>query len=277
MKKGINAWAFPAQMPVPERMRVAAQAGFDGFELLYEAEGYVGLQSDAQALKEVRNYARELGLELPSLVGTHYQGNLLSSGDPAEAARASELAKRALDAAAVLGVETLLLVPGRVGSRAQLPYGQYDEVYDNALKNVRALGAYAAEAGVHIGVENVWNKFLLSPLEMRAFVDAADSPYIGVYFDVGNVLPWGYPEQWIRILGKRLRKVHFKDFRTQVGTGQGFVDLLSGDLDFAEVMRAFREVGYDGYCTAEVSPLNNAPEAQAYRTAQAMDVIFAMQ
>src|SRR5659263_668632 len=90
-----------------------------------------------------------------------------------------------------------------------------------------------------IGLENVWNKFLLSPIEMRDFIDKIDSSYVGAYLDVGNVINTGYPEQWIRILGKRIKKVHFKDFRKSVGTLSGFVDLLAGDVDYPEVMKEF--------------------------------------
>lgn len=96
------------------------------------------------------------------------------------------------------------------------------------------------------------------PLEMRDFLDKVGSEYVGSYFDVGNVLPFGYPEQWIRILGKRIRKVHFKDFRRSVGTPDGFVELLTGDVDYPAVTEAFREIGYDGWVTAEIIPPRNS-------------------
>lgn len=276
MKKGLNAWTFPESYSMERRMELAAKAGYDGFECLYEVEGYVGMNRSDEQLKQVRAKAADLGLEIPSLVGAHYQGLSIASGDPKNAGEARERVKRMLHAASVLGADTVLLVAGRCGSTREDPNAQYDRVYDNALASVTLLADAARDEGVRIGIEPIWSKFLLSPIELRAFIDAAASPWVGAYFDTGNVMIWGYPEQWIRILGKRMYKCHFKDFRRSVGTGGGFVDLLAGDVDFPEVMAAFREIGYDDYCTCEVSPYQFDPEFMAFQTAKAMDRIFAM-
>jgi len=124
---------------------------------------------------------------------------------------------------------------------------------------------------VALCIENVWNKFLLSPLEMRDFIDSFNSEMVGAYFDVGNVLLTGYPEHWIRILESRIKRVHVKDFRRSVGTVDGFVDLLEGDVDFQAVKEALSDIGYDGYVTAEMLPFEpGRPE----ETAQAMKEIF---
>jgi len=130
----------------------------------------------------------------------------------------------------------------------------YDVVYERSLKVMRELAPHAENYRVAIGVENVWNKFLLSPLEMRDFVDRVGSDYIGVYFDVGNILLFGFPEQWIRILGKRIKKIHLKDFKKSIGTVNGFCDLTEGDVNWKEVIKALKEVGYDSYLTAEIMP-----------------------
>ena len=276
MKKAINAWAYPSDMPIAERMRLAADAGYDGIELIFTEEGDVSLQSSEGALREYRKIAEEYGLRIQSVIGSVFVSSSLASPDAAEADAAVERGARMLHGAAILGADTALVVPGRVFKETENPSGRYDIVYDNAVKNVRRLAAHAAAAGVYVGIENVWNKFLLSPLEMRAFVDYAESPWVGVYFDVGNFMPWAYPEQWIRILGTRIKKLHFKDFKTGVGTGHGFVDLLEGDVDYAEVMRACREVGFDDYAIAEVGPFAQHPTLKLYTTAMAMDAIFAM-
>ena len=218
MKKGLNAWTFPNEMPMKQRMQIAARAGYDGFECLYENDGYVGMNSTDSDLKLVRKYAEDLGIEIPSIVGAHYEGLSIASGDPKEANEAIERVKRMLHAAGVLGADTALLVAGGCTSTVQNPYGQYDVVYENAQKSVAALAQAAMSEGVRIGIEPVWSKFLLSPLELRSFIDSVESPYVGAYFDTGNVMIWGYPEQWIRILGKRIFKCHFKDFRRSVGT-----------------------------------------------------------
>lgn len=147
----------------------------------------------------------------------------------------------------------------------------YDVCWDRALAAMKRLAPIAEEAGVHIGVENVWNRFLLSPLEMRAFIDTVGSSHVGAYFDVGNVVYEGYPEQWIRILGSRIRKVHFKDFRRNPGGLNSFVDILSGDVNWAAVMQAFEDVGYDGWVTGEMTtPYAFAPDQIVYNTANSM-------
>ena len=127
-------------------------------------------------------------------------------------------------------------------------------------------------------VENVWNKFLLSPLEMKAFIDEFRSSGVGSYFDVGNALQTGYPEHWIGTLGSRIRRVHFKDYRRNVGTIDGFCDLLSGDINWPAVMQALRAIRYDGWIAAEMIPpvpfYKYSPETLIHNTSRAMDAIF---
>jgi len=135
--------------------------------------------------------------------------------------------------------------------------------------------AVAEKYGVVLGIENVWNKFLLSPIEMRDLIDKVNSSFVGSYFDVGNVLYCGYPEHWINILGKRITKVHFKDYKREPGGLNCFVDLLSGDVDYIAVMDAFRNIGYDGWVTAEMlPPYKQFPEAILYNTSKSMDYIL---
>ncbi|NMA08520.1 MAG: sugar phosphate isomerase/epimerase [Clostridiales bacterium] len=271
MKKAINAWAYPADMPIAERMRLAADAGYDGIELIFTEEGDISLQCSDGALAEYRKIAEDYGLRIQSIIASVFGNAPLSSADPSVTKTALDRGARMLHGAAVLGADTALVVPGRV-----TPENRYDVVYENAVENVRKLAKSAADAGVYIGIENVWNKFLLSPLEMRAFVDYAQSPWVGVYFDVGNFLPWAYPEQWIEILGSRIKKLHLKDFKINVGTGHGFVDLLEGDVDYKAVMAACRKVCFDDFCVAEVGPFRQEPTLKLYTTALAMDAIFKM-
>ena len=128
---------------------------------------------------------------------------------------------------------------------------------------------------MHIGIENVWNKFLLSPLEMRDFIDKIGSDYVGSYFDVGNVVYSGYPEQWIHILGKRIRKVHFKDYRCNPGGLNCFVDLLSGDVNWRAVRQAFADIGYDGWAAGEMIPQYAQGSDQIiYNTCKSMERIM---
>jgi hexulose-6-phosphate isomerase len=129
-----------------------------------------------------------------------------------------------------------------------------------------------------MGIENVWNKFLLSPGEMAAFIDQFDSPFVGAYVDVANLMRAGYPEDWLRHLGKRVVGIHFKDYRVSVGTIEGFVDLLEGDVNWPEVMAAIKEIDYDGPIAAEMIPLyRHFPEVRLANTSNAMDAILSLQ
>ena len=147
----------------------------------------------------------------------------------------------------------------------------YDVCYERATEAVRRLVPIAEQLGVALSLENVWNKFLLSPLEMRDFIDGFKSDMVGSYFDAGNVLQTGYPDQWIRILAGRIKRVHIKDFKKSVGTVDGFVDLLEGDVDLAGVKNCLDDIGYDGYVTAEVLPYE---PGRVEKTAAAMKQFF---
>ncbi|MCL2352093.1 MAG: sugar phosphate isomerase/epimerase [Firmicutes bacterium] len=274
MKKGISVWAFAGKDPA-RNFALAREAGFDGVELALDEDGPVGLGSTKAEMEELRDLAAKSGIELYSLATGLYWKYSFTSGSAETRAKAAEVAKKQLDAASWLKCDAILLIPGMVAGFE--PGGEvvpYDAAYDRALEAVSRLAPYAEERGVAIGVENVWNKFLLSPLEMRDFIDKAGSPFVKAYFDVGNALRDGYPEQWIRILGNRIAKVHFKDYSRAVGTLEGFRDLLSGDVDYPEVMKALADTGYDGWVTAEVFPYRRYPEALIFGASMAMDRIL---
>lgn len=274
MKKGISIWAFPNQEP-RDCFRMAKRFGYDGIELSFDESGPISPQSAETELMEIRKAAESHGLSLYSLASGLYWSISLTAEDPAERERAEQLVRKQLDAAAALGCDTILILPGMVsGLGAADPVVPYEIVYERAQAALLRLAEYAEKKRVTIGIENVWNKFLLSPMEMRDFIDRIGSRRVAAYFDVGNVVRDGYPEQWIRILGHRIAKVHFKDYKRAIGTISGFVELLAGDVDFAAVMRALREVGYDGWVTAEVFPSNSDFEAFLRKTSEAMDCIL---
>ena len=150
----------------------------------------------------------------------------------------------------------------------------YDVVYDRALEAMKELKADAEAAGVVIALENVWNKFLLSPLEMRNFIDAVGSDYVKVYFDVGNTQFIGFPEHWIKILGSRIARIHMKDFKEAIGNLDGFCELLQGNVNFPAVMKALREVGYDSYLTTEINYIPCETDRVIVDTYKAMTEIF---
>ncbi len=255
MKKSISYWSFVGRSAV-EAMRIAKDAGFDGIELTLDAEGDLTPQTTPEQLAALKAAAEEIGIALPSVASSLYWSYSFTSDDPAERQKAHETAVAELRAAKALGADTILVVPGSVAVEfvPERPVVAYDVAYARALEEMKRLAPIAEEYQVHIGIENVWNKFLLSPLEMRDFIDKIGSDYIGAYLDVGNVVYSGYPEQWIRILGKRIRKVHFKDYRCNPGGLNCFVDLLSGDVNWREVRKAFADIGYDGWAAGEMIP-----------------------
>ena len=276
MKKGINIWSFP-QGTIKENLALAKKAGFEGVELALNGEGELSLQSTPKEITEIRKTAEDMGLKLYSLSCGLCWDYRLSDDDADMRQKAKDMIKKQLEAAKLLGADTALVIPGVVNVEFSMPEKKvaYDVVYERALEGINELKAYAEDLQVNIGLENVWNKFLLSPMEMRDFIDKIGSEYVGSYLDVGNVMYCGYPEDWVRILGKRIKKVHFKDYRVQAGGLHGFVDLLAGDVNYPEVVKALQEIGYDDWVSAEMIPnYKYHTDAIIYNTSNAMDRIL---
>ncbi|GHU97751.1 hexulose-6-phosphate isomerase [Clostridia bacterium] len=255
MKKGISIWSFKTGT-LAEAFALGKKAGFDGVEVALNEDGELGLSATDAQLAGIKRQAADAGLELYSVATGLYWKYSLTSNDKAQREKAKSIVRKQLETAAALGCDTVLVVPGAVSVSfaPELGVVPYDAAYDRAGEAVKELAPYAEKLKVAIGLENVWNNFLLSPLELRDFIDKIGSQYVGSYFDVGNVVYTGYPEQWIRILGKRIRKVHFKDYRRAAGGVHGFVDLLAGDTDYPAVMTALKEIGYGGWVTGEMLP-----------------------
>lgn len=276
MKKGISIWSFPAQS-LKESFALAKDAGFDGVEVALDEVGELSLTTTDAELAEIRRAAEECGIELYSVASGLYWNYWLTADSEEERERAKAIVRRHLDVAKALGCDTILVVPGSVNVDFADPEKvvDYKTAYERSLEALNELKGYAEEVGVSIGVENVWNKFLTSPMEMNDFLDKIGSDFVGSYFDVGNVVFNGFPEHWIRILGNKIKKVHFKDYRKAAGGLHGFVDLLAGDVDYPAVMQALADVGYDGWVTAEMIPTYRFyTETIIYNTSNAMDKIL---
>lgn len=241
------------------------EAGFDGVEvtiseglerevLPFSARGYLRIESLREDVEELREASRDTGLEIHSVRGGLLWKYPLTSPNPNVRKKAEEIVCRGLRVASQLGAATLLVVPGVVSE--DMPY---DEAYALALSALRRLSRVAEEEDVSIGVENVGNNFLLSPLEMRDFVDGVGSEKVGVYLDVGNVLALrqAFPEHWIRILSRRIKKVHLKDYNRAL---KGVTYLLHGDVNWPKVIKGLKAIGYNDYLTAEISPYRLFPE-----------------
>lgn len=268
MKKGISIWSF-REPSLKKCFQMAKAAGFDGVEVALDETGEISLESTQEELAAILEVARQEGITLYSVasgLGWRYS---LTDNDASVRAKAEQIIKKQIDTAAALYCDTILVVPGVVTD--QVPY---ETAYERAADAIKRLAPYAEARGITIALENVWNKFLLSPMEMRDFIDSMNSPCVKAYFDVGNVILTGYPEQWIRILGNRIAKVHFKDYRFSAGPMGGFVELLSGDVNYPAVMAAFREIGYDGWVTGELAPYPQYPEAFLRIASQVMGTIL---
>ena len=276
MKKGISIWSF-AEPDIKECFKLAKDAGFDGVEVALAEEGSVNMNSTKEEMLELKAFADELGLELYSVASGLYWTYNYTSANEENREKAKAITKKQLEIASWLGCDTILVVPGavNVAFEPDSEIVEYDVAYERALAALKELAPYAEELEVSIGVENVWNKFLLSPVEMAEFIDKVGSDYVGSYFDVGNVLHIGYPEHWIKVLASRIKKVHFKDYRRAACDLCGFVDILSGDVNWPAVMAQFDKVNYDGWVTAEMlPPYTHYPETIIYNTSNAMDKIL---
>jgi L-ribulose-5-phosphate 3-epimerase len=278
MRKGINYWSFPSGTSNADVIRGAARHGFEGAELCLAEDGDLSTVSTAAQIADLRRLAEDNSVEIASVVSMLQMQYNLVSGEASVRQKAKDATKRQLDVAHELGAGAVLVVPGYVGVDfipGATPV-RYDEAYERALEGVTELSLPAAAANVVIGIENVWNRFLTSPLEMRGFLDAVGSDHVGSYFDIGNALSQGYPEHWVRILGHRIVRVHVKDYRSNPGGLNAFVDLLSGDVDFAAVFAEFDAIGYDGWCSAEVTPYRRLEEQGLANASASMDSILAL-
>ena len=262
-----------ARKPIAEAMKEAKELGFDAIELAIAGTGVLTDQATQAQCKEIVATAQKIGIEIAGLASGENWTCSPTANDEKIRNKSIDFNRKALQIAKWLGTDAYLFVPGSVDVFF-LPDAEvipYDVCYQRASEAVRKILPAAEKASVTVCIENVWNKFLLSPLEMRDFIDGFGSEMVGAYFDVGNVLLTGYPEQWIRILGERIKRVHVKDFKRSAGTAEGFVDLLEGDVDFQTVKKALADVGYNGYVTAELLPF--AP-GRPEKTARAMKKIF---
>ncbi len=277
MKISMNYWCLEggldARKPVVEAMQEVKELGFDAIELAIASAGVLTPETTQRECAEIAARARAMGLEISSLATGETWTLSPTANSPEVRQKSIAFTKKALQIAAWLGLDAYLYVPGSV-EVFFLPDGEivpYDVCYARAKQSLRELIPVAESVGVALCVENVWNKFLLSPLEMKDFIDSFGSKFVASYFDVGNVLSTGFPDQWIHILGPRIRRVHIKDYKVSVGSAAGFCDLLEGDVDFKAVKKALADIQYSGYVTAEILPyVPGGPQ----KTAKAMQSIF---
>src|SRR6266446_2922762 len=225
---------------VLEKMQAIKEAGFAGTEMMSHMDQ-----------EEVLRARDKTGLVIPSVCGTHHWGKPLSDPNPKVREEGLEALKQTLRDGKRYGATSVLLVPAVVNKEVS-----YNDAYRRSHDEIAKAVPLAEDLGVKIAIENVWNQFLLSPLEAARYVDEFNSPAVGWHFDVGNVINYGWPEQWIRILGKRIQKLHIKEYsrkrRDNEGLWKGFqVPFLEGDNDWPAIMKALDDIGYNGWGIAE--------------------------
>lgn len=264
MKKGLTQICLGRQSSIRDALQLCREIGYDGLEILLTETGELTMDAGPAEYAELRRMSEEAGVEYTSLCGTAS----LTDDDPETVARGKAQIRKMLEAASALGIDTVLLTGGRVNEAVP-----YDVAYDRLLRALQELRPDAERHGVNIALENIWNKLLLSPLEFRDFLDRIGSRHVGCFFDTGNVVLYGYPEQWIRILGTRIKKIHFKDFRIDHRERRyEWTQLMDGSVDWPAVMREIRAIGYDDYVITEVCGERHVYE----ETCRVMDTILAL-
>jgi L-ribulose-5-phosphate 3-epimerase len=238
IKKGVLLSMIPSSLSYADRFKMARDVGFEVVQ--------APTTPDESTAEEIKNAADAAGIRIDSVMNMDHWKDPLSSSDPAVVQRSLDGMKTSLHNAKFWGSDAVLLVPAVVNAETS-----YQEAWTRSQAQIRTLIPLAQELGVVIALEDVWNKFLLSPLEMASYIDEFQSPWIKAWFDVGNVVLYGYPQDWIHTLGKRIAKVHIKDFK-HTESSYEWVNLGEGDVDWPAVRQAFADVGYSGSAIVEL-------------------------
>lgn len=236
IRKGVLLGMLPKSLSYADRLKLARDVGFEGIQAY--------TTPDQREAEEIKKAADDAGIKIDSVMNMDHWKYPLSSADPAVVEKSIHGMKTSLGNAKLWGSYSVLLVPAVVNEETS-----YRDAWTRSQLQIRKLIPMARELGVVIALEEVWNKFLLSPVEFANYIDEFNSPWIKAWFDVGNVVLYGYPQDWIRTLGKRIVEVHLKDFKRE---GNKWVNLGEGSINWPEVRKAFAEIGYRGYATTEL-------------------------
>jgi L-ribulose-5-phosphate 3-epimerase len=236
LKKSVLISMLPDELSYLERFQLAREVGFVGIEAQTVA--------DAATAEEMGEASKKAGIPIHSVMNMDHWRYPLSSADPAVVDRSIAGMETSMRNAVQWGADVVLLVPAVVNEETT-----YEQAWERSQKQIRRLLPLAEELGVIIGVEEVWNRFLLSPPEFARYVDEFESRWLRAYFDVGNIVMYGIPQHWIRTLGERIVRFHLKDFDTQT---RQFVPLGEGSINWPAVRAAIDDIGFSGYLTVEL-------------------------
>lgn len=257
IKKALYIGMLPRDLSYADRFKLARDVGFEEIECQ--------TTPDRATAEEIRKAAASAGIRIHSVMNQAHWKFPLSSADPAVVAESLRGMETSLENAAYWGADTVLLVPAVVN-----PETSYADAYRRSRENILKLLPLAQKLKVIIAIENVWNRFLLSPLEFAGYVDSFRSPWLQAYFDVGNIALYGYPQDWIRTLERRIVKIHLKDFSFRKNVA-AFVPLREGDLDWRAIYQALADIGFKGTATCE---LPAGDEAYLREVSRRVDLIL---
>jgi L-ribulose-5-phosphate 3-epimerase len=261
LRKAVKYSMVKGNGSVLEKFQLLKKLGFEGLDITSRLD-----------YNEVRQAQKKTGVIAHGVVSYDHWRKPLSHPDPKVRAEGLESFLGAIKDAKEYGGTTVLLVPAVVNKDVS-----YGDAYRRSQAEIRKALPLAEKLGIKILLENVWNNFLLSPVELARYIDEFQSEMIGAYFDVGNIVRYGWPEHWILELGSRIGKLDIKEYSRELqnskGPRAGFgVKLGEGDCDWPAVMKALKSIGYTGWATAEV---RGGDEERLQDISQRMDRIFA--
>ncbi|HYF50117.1 MAG TPA: sugar phosphate isomerase/epimerase family protein [Planctomycetota bacterium] len=243
MKPGITQLCL-ARKDFEADINQAKSCGYEAIELFFNDTGVPSTNASTAEIQGFRKACDKVGLEICSIVVfKEDQGSLLSA-KAGEREKRMGVIRRGLEIAEILGVDGMLLHPGHLEST-----DSYERAWNDSRDALKKLAPEAEKRKCAIAIENVWNKFILSPREARQFVDEVGSPWVGFYLDNANLLHYGFSEMWVRELGKRIKKVHLKDYKRK---GAEWPQLMDGDCNWKEFMKELRAIGFNGALVSEV-------------------------
>jgi L-ribulose-5-phosphate 3-epimerase len=238
VKKGILVDMLPKDLSYTDRFKLARDVGFEALQ--------VNTTPKPTDAIEIKRAAETAGMRIDSVMNIDHWKYPLSSADPAVVEKSLQGMRTSIHNANFWGAKYVLLVPGVVNAETS-----YRDAWTRSQTQIRKLLPLAEQLKVVIALEEVWNKFLLSPLEFATYVDEFHSPWVKAWFDVGNVVLYGYPQDWIRTLGHRIVDMHVKDFKHR-DDGYQWVNLGEGDVNWPEVRKALSEIHYSGTIITEL-------------------------
>ena len=249
-RKALGYTMIKEDLSIEDKLKLVKDVGFEGIEIPTQL-----LNKQTPEPKVLARASKKLGISVHGVVNSSHPD-----------------LKGAIDEAVLYGATSVLHVV------RPKPDGSFMENYRSSQEAIRKAIPYAEKKRVHILVENVWSTFLIEPLTMARYIDELDSPYVKAYFDVGNVVRWGWPQHWIEVLGKRIVKIHIKEYNLKVamseGMGKGFAfPIGQGSIDWKRVRAELTKIGYRGWATAEVSGGNRERLAEI---SQQMDRVLAL-